>query len=376
MNRIQHKKLPRRRKSRTFRRIGLPMGITIILIVLMVIIHLSIDGTFPDPREKSEPTYPYLDTLKNTLKNVFISHGVAWNSRTERGTGAEFWVIRIPPDLPLPSLHLAIQEAVIRHEARILEGKSEPISGQLDMKIGWQDSCLLTLYLNRASDIGNFKGKLALIVDDFGDRWDDVIESFMDLRGALSYSILPGRKYSRRMAREMVKRGCEVILHLPMEAIQYEYPDKRYLIQESMKREEIRRIMQRAIEDVPGVVGMNNHMGSKVTSNRELMTVVLEFLKEKGLYFVDSRTTSSTVAYDVARSMGLRCSQRDVFLDVEMDRENIKQKFSELTQKALQNGFACGIGHCHRITLEVLREEIPRLEAAGYRFVPVSGVIR
>ncbi len=161
-----------------------------------------------------------------------------------------------------------------------------------------------------------------------------------------------------------------------MEPMDTRFKKDDYTIMTNMSSETIGKIIQRSLDDVPNAVGVNNHMGSKVTSHRQTITHVLSELKKRDLYFIDSRTINTTVAFDVARAIGMRCEERDVFIDVEEGKGTIQHSLWELARKAKENGHAIGIGHCHRMTLEVLREEIPRIQAKGYKFVFLSEVVR
>lgn len=317
-----------------------------------------------------------IEALRIALKQVFSSHGISWNILDSAGKREEFWKVEVPTDLPIPSLHLEIQEAVGRTDAEVLFAESEPITEKVILQIGWQDSCYFRIQLLPVDHSDIEYGRIALLIDDFGDRWDDFVESFLDLGIDLTISIIPGNSMSTKVAYEMMERGCEVILHLPMEPISGSFNDNGYIILTGMDRQEIRKIIERSLDSVPNAVGVNNHMGSKVTSDREMMTMILSEIQFRDLYFVDSRTIASTVAYDLAKSLGLRSGKRDVFIDAEKDIEAIRKSIWDLAEKAKTNGFAIGIGHCQKITLEVLREEVPKVKALGFRFVPLSKVVR
>lgn len=353
------------------------MAVGSFLILLMVVVR-----TYWTRRDDSETAVsPIKDTswveeLKQVLGDVLDEHGVSWGLQKHQKNRVEVWQVRVPNDLPIPSLHLAIQEGLGRVGAQVLFAKSEPISGLVSLQIGWQDSCFIEAHLSNLKDIWREEGKIALIIDDFGDRWDHSSKSFLDLGADITMSVLPGRKMSSEVARELRRRGFEVILHLPMEPFNSPYKNDGYIILANMDRQEILRVIQRSLDDVPGVVGVNNHMGSKVTSDRRSITDVLEELKAKNLYFVDSRTIAASVAGEVAQVLGLRYGERDVFFDVEREKDTIRKRLWELTQKAKVNGFSIGIGHCQRMTLEVLQEEIPKIQAKGFRFVRVSEVVR
>jgi polysaccharide deacetylase 2 family uncharacterized protein YibQ len=354
-----------------------PIAVGSFLILLMVVVRTTWTG-----RDNAEPAAsPIKDTawvegVKQVLGDVLDEHGISWGLQNHRKNRVEVWQVRVPNDLPIPSLHLAIQEGLGRIGARVLFAESEPISGQVSLQIGWQDSCFMEVHLSSLKDVWREEGRIALIIDDFGDLWDRSSKSFLDLGADMTMSVLPGRKMSSEVARELRQRGFEVILHLPMEPLNSSYKNDGYIILASMDRQEILRVIRRSMDDVPGIVGVNNHMGSKVTSDRRSITNVLEELKAKNLYFVDSRTTAASVAGEVAQALGLRYGERDVFFDVEREKNTIRKRLWELTQKAKVNGFSIGIGHCQRMTLEVLQEEIPKIQAKGFRFVHVSEVVR
>jgi polysaccharide deacetylase 2 family uncharacterized protein YibQ len=355
----------------------LPLIIGPFLIVSLFVVHFyykaKIDRELSQQSNGFDSSYV---VLKSTLKEVLETHRLPWESQRGSKVYQEFWRVWVPTDLPIPSLHLDIQEKINQIGAVILFAESEPVSGCVTLHIGWQDSSLFRIRLFHVRDVRREKGRIALLIDDFGDRWDQTVVSFIQLGADLTYSVIPGEKMSLKVAREMAKRGCEVILHMPMEPLNSSFRKNQYMILTEMNKQKIYSIIQRSLSEVPDAVGVNNHMGSKATSDRQTMICVLEEIKREGLYFVDSRTIASSVAYDVAQSLGLKCGQRDVFIDVDKNREIIRRKVWELAHKAKSNGFAIGIGHCQRMTLDVLREEIPKIQAEGYRFVRLSEVVR
>lgn len=365
------------KRGNALRSFWAPMAVGSFLILLMVVVR-----TYWMERDDSEPAVSvikdtsWVEELKRVLGDVLDAHGISWGLQKHQRNRVEVWRVRVPNDLPIPSLHLAIQEGLDRVGAQVLFAESEPISGRVSLQIGWQDSCFMEVHLSSLKDVWREEGEIALIIDDFGDRWDRPSKSFLDLGADITMSVLPGRKMSSEVARELRERGFEVILHLPMEPLNSPYKNDGYIILADMDRREILRVIQRSLDDVPGIVGVNNHMGSRVTSDRRSITAVLEELKAKNLYFVDSRTTAASVAGEVAQVLGLRYGERDVFFDVEREKDTIRNRLWELTRKAKVNGFSIGIGHCHPMTLEVLQEEIPKIQAKGFRFVHVSEVVR
>ncbi|MBI5286105.1 MAG: divergent polysaccharide deacetylase family protein, partial [Deltaproteobacteria bacterium] len=128
-------------------------------------------------------------------------------------------------------------------------------------------------------------------------------------------------------------------------------------------------------EAVPHINGVNNHMGSRFTEDDRRMRVMLEVVKERGLYFLDSKTTSHSSAYRLARGMGIRAADRQVFLDNEQDVEYIKKQVERLIEVAKDKGSAIAIGHPHPATLSALKEMVPMLKEAGVEITPLSSLV-
>jgi len=324
------------------------------------------------PRE--EVTAAEIEAVAGVLKDVLASHDLKWKvlpaRKRLRSLGVE-----IPSEISIPSLHHSLQEGLLSSGGRIIRADGDPVSGRVALKIGLKDSCIMEVVLIPRA-LRKDKGRIAILIDDFGDRNDDFTKSFFSLPGRLTISVLPGRKFSRKVAESALQGGCEVILHLPMESEKKTDAFAGYMIRSDMSREEIVKAFARSFSDVAGAVGVNNHEGSKSTADKRVMQVLLEEIKAGNLFFVDSRTTKSTVAFDMAREREIPCARRDVFLDNEMDASSIRKALRQLMDKAQAQGTAVGIGHCNRHMLEVLREEIPGMIDQGYRLVFLSEALR
>ena len=344
------------------------------LFILIVGVKTLLPRRAAGEREGTSLFAPGVEDIRRSMEDVLHEHEVSW--RTIRRSPVVEWQVDVPSDLPILSLHLALQDRLREMGASIHSASSDPVRGRVLLNIGWPDSTLFRLALSHREDLRRDKGKIAIIIDDFGDRWEPFVESFMELGAEITVSVLPGRKMSRRISEEAVRRNIEVILHLPMEPLDADYEEDGYTILSGMSAYEVGRIISRGLQDVPDAAGVNNHMGSRVTSDQRLMTDCLKEVRERDLYFIDSRTTAETVAYDLARRLGIPCAERDVFLDVPRERQAIRRGLRQLAQEAEARGYSVGIGHCHRMMLEVLREEVPGYQAEGYRFVRVSDVVR
>jgi len=216
--------------------------------------------------------------------------------------------------------------------------------------------------------------KVAIIIDDLG--YDtSLAEGFMRLDLPLTLSILPFAPSTRSIARRAKEEGREVMLHLPMEPRSYPRinPGDGVLLV-SMERAAILEVLERDLGEMPFVEGVNNHMGSRFTENREQMMVVLGELKRRGLYFVDSKTSRMSVAFDLARQMGIRTACRDIFLDNDLSEGALKIQMERLLTVARHKGHAIGIGHPHKETLWFLRKFQVGLQKE-VEVVPVSCLV-
>ena len=219
------------------------------------------------------------------------------------------------------------------------------------------------------------KPRVVLIIDDLGgDR--ESVDRLVEMNLPLNVAVLPYLPHSGYAAREAHRSGMDVILHLPMEpkyssgytaddagegVLLVGYPISRL-------KEELRK----NILAVPGAVGVNNHMGSKFMENEKLVRIVMEEIRTRGFYFVDSLTTADSVGYRVARGLGVKVLRRDVFID-EADRgkDYTVRQIDRLVNIAEKNGMAVGIGHPYPQTIEALSQYLPEV-AGRVEFVRIS----
>jgi hypothetical protein len=220
------------------------------------------------------------------------------------------------------------------------------------------------------------ENRVAIIIDDMGNSLE-TLQEICDLRRPLTISILPQSAYARESAQMAHDNGLEVMLHLPGESLNHQEGNDSTagLVRSGMSDEEIRTLVEDSLAQVPYAIGVNNHMGSKITQEESLMRPILEILKEKDLFFLDSRTSSHSIAYDLANRMGLRSAYRNTFLDSSVGVEFSKQKMKELFRLAQKKGKAIGIGHPFPETLRALRENMALAEKYKVKLVLASEVI-
>jgi polysaccharide deacetylase 2 family uncharacterized protein YibQ len=214
--------------------------------------------------------------------------------------------------------------------------------------------------------------KIALVIDDLGEE-RLLTRELLEWDFPLTFSILPFTPYAKTIAREAHQKGKEVIVHVPMEP--HGFPKVRPgegALLEGMNEESLRQQLVKDIEAVPYIKGASNHMGSRLMEDSEKVKVILSELKQRGLFFLDSRTTPQTVGVNVAQGLGVKAMERSLFIDHSLDEEDIKQKIEKLISLSLSNGKAVGIGHPHPATLKSLKEMIPKMKEKGIELVPLS----
>lgn len=221
---------------------------------------------------------------------------------------------------------------------------------------------------------GAGSARLAIILDDLGsDR--AAADAVFALPYPLTISILPNHAHSTEIAEEAHRRGCEVLLHLPMQSIANETPEAQEL-RPGMPAGDIPVLFEQMMASVPGASGVNNHQGSEATAAAPLMQELMPVLQQWNLFYVDSRTTAATVAYDTAQKSGVPSAFRNApFLDDVVEVPAVRKQLDLAFRKAKEKGAAITIGHPHTATLEALREELPKARASGVQLVFVSNLV-
>ena len=219
-------------------------------------------------------------------------------------------------------------------------------------------------------------GVIVLVIDDFGYRNDNISDGFLNLSIPITCAIIPGHTASKKFAEKAVSYGKEVIIHMPMESENYSPGEDEYKLLTSMTSELIENKLIQAFESLPEAIGMNNHQGSKATSDSKTMTVLASVLKDRGKYFIDSRTSSLTIGEKTMISFGVPTARRNIFLDNNNDLDKIEEQMNKLANSAKKNGVAVGLGHARKNTLSVIEKIVPDLLDKGFVFQFASQVVK
>ncbi len=220
----------------------------------------------------------------------------------------------------------------------------------------------------------NEAARLAIILDDLGnDR--AAADAIFALQCPITLSVLPNHTHSAEIAQEARRRGLQVMLHLPMESVGNERPEEREL-RPGMSASDVSTLVSGLLQAVPDVSGVNNHQGSQSTADAALMNELMPVLREHNLFYVDSRTTAATVAYDTAQRCGVRSGFRNVpFLDDVAEVSAVRKQVQLALRDARKKGEAIAIGHPHPATLQALRDVLPDAKAQGVHLVFASEVV-
>ena len=216
---------------------------------------------------------------------------------------------------------------------------------------------------------------VAVIIDDVGHS-HPAARPFLEMDHPVALSILPERPFSRELAGQALKSGKTILLHLPMQPVGYPDVDPgpgAILVDQSVQ--EMSRVLERDISSLKGIVGINNHMGSEATTNARVMEAVLAVISDKGLFFIDSRTSSETVALKIAQEMGIPSARRDVFLDNDATASAIDAKTDELLDLAEKKGWAIGIGHTNAETAKALERMAQKANERDIQWISLESLV-
>lgn len=228
--------------------------------------------------------------------------------------------------------------------------------------------------LMASSDVKNCY--IAIVIDDFGNESEGT-EEMMNLNIKFTGAVMPNMSKSATEAERLYKSDNDVILHMPMEA----HTGKRSWLGPSpilndMSGEEAKNIFDSCIENIKYCSGVNNHMGSKIMENEEILNVIFGDIKNRNLFFVDSMTTPKSKGKEIAEKYNINYIQRDVFLDSTNDVAQVERNMRKTGEIALKKGYAVAIGHVGaeggKVTVQAIKNTYKELENKGIKFVTVS----
>lgn len=215
-------------------------------------------------------------------------------------------------------------------------------------------------------------GRVAIIIDDLGYQYA-AGERAISLPGPISFAILPSTPNGAALARIAHERGKEVLLHLPLQAVDHEGENEPGGITLDMGPDAFHEAFAKALASVPYAIGVSSHRGSLLTRHPGHMRWLMqEIAAHDGLFFIDSYTTPASVALQIARETGVAATRRHVFLDNDRSVQAMTRAFEKLGEIAERQGIAIAIGHPYPETLSFLEKKLAELDDSGVRLIPIS----
>ncbi len=216
---------------------------------------------------------------------------------------------------------------------------------------------------------------IIIIIDDVGMNLE-YSQEISEFDVPMTLAFLPYAPKVKDFIATALSHNHEAIIHMPMEPIDSSVDAGEGVLKTKMNEQEIVNILNNQLSGLNGISGLNNHMGSKFTQDRKGLSVVMDFLKSKNLYFVDSRTIGNSLGGSVAQEKGVANLDRDVFLDHEENPEFVKNALAQLELKAKEKGYAVAIGHPKKVTIDALRQWIPSAQSRGFRIMKAGDYLK
>ena len=220
------------------------------------------------------------------------------------------------------------------------------------------------------------KPVLALVIDDLGYSFE-LAKQVLNLPGKHTFAIIPDTTYDKKIAEFAHQNGHEIMLHMPMQSLASGKNIETSTLDESMSEDEITSNVDYMLKEIPYIQGINNHMGTKLTGMGYIMRPIMESIKKFNgkLYFLDSRTTALSQAYQQALRARVPSLKRDIFLDYDhTNPESISFQYQLWLDKASKNGSAIAIAHPYSSTIELLKEKLTQI-SSDYQFMTLSQLI-
>ncbi|UCG52636.1 MAG: divergent polysaccharide deacetylase family protein [Candidatus Latescibacterota bacterium] len=328
------------------------------------------------------------DTLDVELRRVIRELGLERNlketSRAILVRGNRFatrrWVTSCDQACSLFRVNLALTEATQRVGGVVRSSREVRAGEVLRIEVGSQKFTTLRIDVHQTTERSEKTSppeptsKIALVIDDFGYSKDEIAEAFLDIDLPLTFSVIPTLPYSGYVLSRVVESGKQAILHLPMEAENSVYDVEPVLT--SMSDREIASLVEMYIGKTPGIIGINNHMGSVATQDLRVMKTVLGVIRTRDLFFLDSLTSSKSIAYNTAKDLGVPTARNDLFLDADTEeQEVVEARLERLIDIARTRGFAVGIGHPKPWTFNAVKSYEELLKNSDIKLVFLSALV-
>ncbi|MHC1718796.1 MAG: divergent polysaccharide deacetylase family protein [Acidaminococcaceae bacterium] len=351
----------------------------------------KVQSTDLDLRGRSKSAHDALDSIFASKTSWRITDNDVIERKEERADkkGSILWTERklsvgVPAAEDLESAATLITGKAKAENLFVITRKNTSYAGSKAIvlevaiygKAGTQEvTCVTdTLTIYNATKEKKYSGNLAVIVDDCGYDLAPV-KKLSELPIKMSFAILPFKANSSAALDVIQNNGKEAMLHLPMEPVDASAASESRMVTVAMTKDEVQAYTKEAVNSLPGIAGVNNHQGSKATSNRSTMKAVLEVLKSEGLFFIDSNTYSKSIGDQAAEELGVATARNQKFLDNSSDVDDIKKNIWAAAEMADRNGVAVVICHARPNTAKAWSEVYSSLKDSGIKFVNASSIV-
>ena len=289
------------------------------------------------------------------------------------------WVMTsdVPGTLPLAVCNLQLTRLARRLGGDVVEAVEDRKRGSLSIVLGRDGIRTNQIILRRKKALARTPGRIAIIVVDFGHQDEALVRGFCALKQTITLSIFPRREKSAWIAEQAAAAGHGVMVYMSMEPLGYPRPDPGpNTVLTDHPPEKVRSLIRSARANLPQAMGLNNHMGSRLTEDTAAIGTVLEEVDRHGLFFVDSFTSPRSNAWSVAEEKGMPAGRNSMFLDRKETQESVERSVEALAEMAGISGTVIGIGRALPATLAALERVLPELEKRGFTFIDAGEAVR
>ena len=324
--------------------------------------------------------------LREEVRRLGLGESLRESSRRvnigKRDAVRREWTATFERPRSLIRINVALTEAVRRGSGIVRSSKENKAGDGLVLEVGSRKYTTHRIKIQQPRHVVKQKkppeplkkSRIAIVIDDFGYSRGKVVRSLIDIELPITLSIIPTLPHTRHCLERAAEVKKLAILHLPMEAKAFT-SDVR-AVTTTMTDAVIDSLVTFYVSQMPGIAGVNNHLGSVATQDERVMTAVLDVLKPRGLFYFDSLTSSKSIAYNTARRLGVRTARNDLFIDADTkDSEVVEARLERLIDIAHKRGYAIGIGHPTRWTLEALEAFAERLGDSDVEMVFLSELV-
>ena len=362
-------KYPNRYKTKK----DIPVGLYLLILLLcgaiiFVIVYkgekTEIISEYQEPSTKKFSPSELLQTLEEKFDLVDGSLQIKTINQKK-----QFSIPVNPNKMDLTFANMIVKGEFETRGGKLISGIVEDGGQVLTFNIG-TDTYQVKLYYKKPVSVLRKSPKyMAIVVDDFGAIGGELLQGFLNLPVEIDFAILPGLSYSEETMNRAYEQGRETLVHLPMEPLDYplQNPGKDAILVQ-MDKSEVEKIVLKHLNSLPLCSGVNNHMGSLATTDKEIMSYVMEVLRKKGKFFLDSRTSAVSVAYQTAQKAHILAFRNDLFLDSpDMTTATMESKIERVKQISQNRNYVIAITHCHSLDkLKYLQDFISRIQKEGF----------